>query len=86
MACTLEPGTRWPGDTAECFYNKADTEEEEEEDSSSAAEDGDEDGDEDAEDGGQELPPERAWQSREVETMLTRYLVRTPCNASFEHH
>ena len=82
MACTLEPGTRWPGDAAECFYNKADTEEEEEEDSSSAAEDGDED----AEDGGQELPPERAWLSREVETMLSRYLVRTPCNASFKHH
>ena len=79
MACTLEPGTRWPGDTAECFYNKADTEEEEEEDSSSAAEDGDEDG-------GQEIPPERAWLSREVETMLSRYLVRTPCNASFKHH
>ena len=80
MACTLEPGTRWPGDAAECFYNKADTEEEE--DSCSAAEDGDED----AEDGGQEISPERAWLSREVETMLSRYLVRTPCNASFKHH
>ena len=65
MACTLEAGTRWPGDTAECFYNKADTEEEEESSS----------GGEDAEDGGQTLAPERAWLSREVETMLTRYLV-----------